>query len=247
VRATASSGGDRRQGYHAGVDDTRSAASEHGRRLAAAIGLGATILVVEIVAGIASGSLALLADAGHMFADVSGMALSLGAIWLAARVRTDGRTFGLYRLEILAATVNAVALLVISAIVIVEGLRRLTDPPPIESGLVVVVALGAVVANAVSIWLLSHGRHASLTIRSAYLEVLGDLLGAGAVLVAGAVIALTGWRPADAIASILIGLLIVPRTLGLLRESVVVLPEANRRGVDMGEVRGHSLGAQGVV
>ena len=229
------------------MDETRSAAAEHGRRLAGAIAVGVGILVVEVVAGVASGSLALLADAGHMVADVSGMALSLGAIWLAGRARPDGRTFGLYRLEILAATVNAVVLLVITAVVIVEAIRRLPAPPAVESTVVVPVALVVLVANLASVRLLAHGRHASLTIRGAYLEALGDLLGAAAVLISGLVIAATGWQPADAIASLLIAALIVPRTLRLLRESVDVLLEATPRGVDLATIRGHILDARGVV
>lgn len=208
--------------------------------------IGVVLLVVEIAAGLASGSLALLADAGHMLADVSGMGLSLGAIWLAGRSRRDSRTFGLYRLEILAAGANSLLLLAISVVVIVEGIRRLGDPPTVESSIVVVVAAVALAANLVALRLLEHGRHASLTIRGAWLEVAGDLLGAGAVLVAGLVIAVTGWHQADAMASIGIGLLIVPRTLVLLRDTIDVLLEATPKGIDLAEVRGHILEARGV-
>jgi cobalt-zinc-cadmium efflux system protein len=226
--------------------DHGSAAGRHRRRLGAALAVSAAILVVELFAGLASNSLALLADAGHMVADVAGMALSLGAIAIASRSRTTGRTFGLYRLEILAASLNAVALLGIAVVILVEALRRFADPPEIRSSLVVVVAALALLANAASLRFLSHGRQASLNIRAAYLEVLGDLLGAAAVLVAGLVIALTGWRQADAVASIIIAALIVPRTVALLRDSVDVLLEATPKGVDMAEVERHILDAPGV-
>lgn len=226
--------------------DHGSAARQHWRRLAAAVAVSATILVVELVGGIASNSLALLADAGHMFADVVGMALSLGAIAIATRPRTASRTFGLYRLEILTASLNAVVLLGIGVVVLVEALSRFAGPPEVGSSLVVAVAAFALLANAASLRFLSHGRQASLTIRATYLEVLGDLLGATAVLVAGMVIALTGWRQADAVAAIIIAGLIVPRTLALLRDSADVLLEATPKGVDMAEVERHIREAPGV-
>jgi len=223
-----------------------SAGAQHWRRLAAALAVSAAILVAELIAGVASNSLALLADAGHMLADVVGIALSLGAIAVASRPRTTGRTFGFYRLEIVAASVNAVVLLGIGVIVLVEAIRRFADPPAVGSTLVIAVASVALVANAASLHYLGHGRQASLNVRAAYLEVLGDLLGAAAVLVAGAVIALTGWQQADAVASILIAALIVPRTLGLLRDSVDVLLEATPKGIDMTDVERHILDAPGV-
>ncbi len=226
--------------------DHGSAAGRHWRRLAAALAVSAAILVVELVAGIASNSLALLADAGHMLADVAGMALSLGAIAIASRPRTMGRTFGLYRLEILAASVNAVVLLGIGVVVLVEAVRRFADPPEVGSSLVPTVAALALIANAGSLRFLGHARDDSLNVRAAYLEVLGDLLGAAAVLIAGLVIAFTGWNQADAIASVFIAILIVPRTLALLRDSVDVLLEATPRDVDMGEVERHILEAPGV-
>jgi cobalt-zinc-cadmium efflux system protein len=204
------------------------------------------VLALELIAGIASNSLALLADAGHMLADVVAMVLSLGAIAIASRPRTRGRTFGLYRLEILAAAVNAVVLLAIGAVILVEAVRRFADPPEVESTLLLVVAAVALVANAVSLRVLGHGRNAALNVRAARVEVLGDLLGAGAVLAAGAVIAATGWRQADAIASVLIALLIVPRTLALLRDAVDVLMEATPKGIDMTEVERHIREAPGV-
>jgi cobalt-zinc-cadmium efflux system protein len=223
-----------------------SAAGQHRRRLAGALSISAAILATELIAGVVSNSLALLADAGHMFADVVGMALSLGAIAIASRPRTTGRTFGLYRLEILAASLNAVVLLGIGVVILVEAVRRFAEPPEVGSSLVITVAGLALLANAASLRFLDHGRRASLTIRAAYIEVLGDLLGAAAVLVAGLVIALTGWGQADAVASIVIAALIVPRTLALLRDSVDVLLEATPKGVEMAEVERHILEAPGV-
>jgi cobalt-zinc-cadmium efflux system protein len=229
------------------VGDSHSAAGRHTRALIGAIALGSGVLVVELVAGIASNSLALMADAGHMFADVSGLALSLGAIWLAARPRSAGRTFGLYRLEILAAAGNAVLLLGIAGFILFEAVRRLASPPDLEPRIVAVVAALALLTNLVSLRLLSSGRRESLTLRGAYLEVTGDLLGAGAVLIAGLVILATGWRQADAVASILVALLIVPRTLWLLRDSLDVLLEATPKEVDLSQVERHILEAPGVI
>ncbi len=204
------------------------------------------ILLVELVAGIASNSLALVADAGHVFADVSGMALALVAIWLANRPAAARRSFGLYRLEILAAAANALLLLAVSLFVIWEGIRRFSQPPDVDSTVVIVVALFALAANLVSAALLARGRAQSFLIRGAYLEVVGDLLGALAVLVAGIIIATTGFLAADAVASIVIGILILPRAWGLLRDSVDVLLEATPKGVDLAEVRRHVLEAPGV-
>jgi cobalt-zinc-cadmium efflux system protein len=228
------------------MHDRPSAAKRHARDIAAAMAVSLVVLVVEISAALASNSVALLADAAHVFADVSGFALSLFAIRMAARPRTDERTFGLYRLEILAATANALLLLALATIVIVEGLRRLAAPPDVDTPLVAVVASVALLANVVSLRLVMGGRDESLTVRGAYLEVLGDLLGAGAVLLSAVVTATTGWLAADAVASVFIGILIVPRTLSLLRDSVDVLLEASPKGIDVAEVRRHILEAPGV-
>jgi len=230
----------------ASLDHVPTAAHRHSRRLAWALIVSLVILVAEIVAGITSNSLALLADAGHVFADVSGIAFALVAVRLAARPRTDERTFGLYRLEIVAAAANAILLLAIAAFVFYEAIRRLQSPPEISAGLVTVVAAGVLVANLVSLRILHPGQGESLTIRGAYLEVLGDIFGAGAVLISGLVILATGWTQADAVASMVVAVLIVPRTLALLRESLDVLLEATPKGVDLDHVRQHILDAPGV-
>jgi len=205
------------------------------------------VLAVELVAGLYGNSLALLADAGHVFADVSGIALSLGAVWLANRPTKAQRSFGLYRLEILAAAANALLLLGIAIFIVFEAIQRFDEPPAINSTLVVAVAAVALAANVASVALLAPGRGTSLLMRGAFLEVLGDALGTIAVLVSGVVIALTGFLAADAIASLLIAVLIVPRTWSLLRDAVDVLLEATPKDVDLGEVKSHILEAPGVV
>ena len=224
----------------------RSSAHRHRRELLGALLISLFVLVVEVVAGIASHSVALLAEAGHVFADASGIGLSTLAVWVANRGPTSSRSFGLYRLEILAAAINAVVLFAIAAFVIWEGIARLNKPADVQSGLMIVVALVALGANLAALGLLRHGQSESLTLRGAYLEVLSDALGAGLVLAAGIVIAITGFHGADAIAALIIGLLILPRTWRLLRDSLDVLLEATPKDVDLGVVRRHILEAPGV-
>jgi cobalt-zinc-cadmium efflux system protein len=228
------------------VSGSLSAARVHRGRLVAVFAITSTILVVEIVGGLLSHSLALLADAGHVFTDVAGIGLALIAIWLAAKPANPDRTFGYFRIEILAAAINAVLLLGVSGAVLFEAWRRLSSPPDITSGLMLAVASAGLAANSASMWLLKEAQGKSLNMRGAYLEVLGDLLGSVAVVVAAIVIALTGFRRADPIASAIIGLLILPRTWSLLRQAVDVLLEATPENVDLGEVRRHILETAGV-
>jgi cobalt-zinc-cadmium efflux system protein len=223
-----------------------SAAAAHRGRLAAVFGITVTLLAVQVVGALASGSLALLADAGHLLADAAGIGLALVATWLARRPATPERTFGYLRLEVLAAVVNAVLLLLVGAYVLVEAMRRLADPPEVASGLMAAFGVIALAGNGVSLWLLRRGQADSLNLRGAYLEVASDLLTALAVVAAAVVIAVTGFRRADPIASALIGLLILPRTWRLLREAVDVLLEATPKGVDLNEVRRHLIEAPGV-
>jgi cobalt-zinc-cadmium efflux system protein len=225
---------------------SHSAAGRHAGALRTAIGIGLAILAIEVVAGIVANSLALLADAAHVFADVSGMTLSLVAIRVAGRPPSDTRTYGLYRLEMLAAAVNAVLLLLIAAVVAVLAVRRFVEPPDVLPGIVTVVAAIGLGANLLSLRILSPGQRESLTMRGAYLEIAGDLMGSIAVLVSGLVILASGWHQADAVASLVVAVLIVPRTLLLLRDSVDVLLEATPKGVDLGDVERHILEAPGV-
>jgi len=223
-----------------------TAAAAHRTRLATVFAITLAVFAVELAGGIAANSLALLADAGHMFTDVAGIGLTLGAIWFAGRPATAGRTYGYVRVEILAAVVNAVFLFGIAAFVLFEAWQRLSEPPEIQTGLMLGVALVGLAANGLSLFILRDAQRDSLSIRGAYIEVLGDLAGSAAVIVAAIAIVATGWTGADAVASVVIGLLIVPRTWHLLREAVDVLLEATPKGVDMVEVRRHILEAPGV-
>ena len=223
-----------------------SAAGEHRGRLTGVFVLTLAVFLIELVGGIASNSLALLADAGHMLTDVAGIGLALLAIWFAQRPASETRTFGYLRLEILAAVINAVLLFGIAGFVLLEAWRRLSEPPEVASGLMLTVALVGLAANAISLFLLRDAQKGSLNMRGAYLEVMGDFLGSAAVIVAAIVIAATGWLQADIVASVLIGLLILPRTWHLLREAIDVLLEATPKGIRLDEVRSHILQAEGV-
>jgi cobalt-zinc-cadmium efflux system protein len=224
-----------------------SAAAASRGRLVAVLGLSLTVLLVEVVGALASNSLALLADAGHMLTDVSGIGMALLAIWFAGRPPSIGRTFGYLRLEILAAVANAVLLFGVAVFVLIEAWRRLSEPPEIASGLMLAVALIGLATNAVSLFVLRDAQRESLNMRGAYIEVMGDFAGSAAVIVAAIVIAFTSWTPADAVASVVIGILILPRTFALLREATDVLLEATPKGVDLDHVRQHILEAAGVV
>jgi len=208
--------------------------------------LSALIAAGEIAGALITGSLVLLADAAHMAADAAGMGLSLLAVYFAARPPTARRTFGYARAEILAAMANAVLLLGMAAFIITDAIRRLMSPPSVESGLVIVFGVVALGANAVSLLLLRRGQAESLNLRGAFLEVASDALGALAVIVTGVVIATTGFTRADPIASLAVGVLILPRTWRLLRETVDVLLEASPQGMDLSEVRRHMTGLSGV-
>ena len=223
-----------------------TAARAHRDRLVGVFVLTAAVLVIEIVGSYLTDSLALLADAGHLLTDTVGIGLALGAIWFAGRPPTEARTFGYLRLEILAAVANAVLLLGIAVIVVIEAIRRLADPPDILAGPMLVIALIGGAANLIGAMLLHAPARDSLNMRGAYLEVLSDLLGSIAVVIAAVVILLTGWTPIDALASLAIGALILPRTVRLLREAVDVLLEASPKGLDIDDVRRHILDAPGV-
>jgi cobalt-zinc-cadmium efflux system protein len=220
---------------------------DHRKRLGLVLGITCTILVIEVVGAILSGSLALLADAGHLATDAGGIALSLLAMWFATRPSSPSRTFGFHRLEILAAVANALALCGVGVYILVETVLRLLQPPAVASGIMLAFGVVGLAGNAVSLALLRHGQAESLNLRGAFLEVLNDLLGSAAVLVAGAIIWFTGFQRADAIASAVVGALILPRTWKLLREALDVLLEAAPKGVDLAEVRRHLLDDRGVV
>jgi cobalt-zinc-cadmium efflux system protein len=224
-----------------------TAAGAGARRLVLVLILVVAFLAVEVVGGILTNSLALWADAGHMATDAAGIGLALLAIWIGRRPATPDRSFGYARVEIFAAVVNAVILIGVAAVIGFEAFQRFAAPPDVVGLPMLLIAAVGLVVNVVSLRLLHGGAQTSLNMRGAYLEVMGDLFGSVAVIVAGTVIIGTGWTPIDPIASVLIALLILPRTWGLLREAVEVLLQATPRGIDMDEVRTHLLGATGVV
>ena len=226
---------------------SHSAAGASRKRLLIVLLIVVVYLVVEVVGSLLTNSLALLADAGHMLTDAVGVGLALLAIHFAAKPATAAKSYGYYRLEILAAVANAVLLFGVAAYIGYEAYQRFSDPPEVQSVPMLAIASVGLVINLVSMRLLSAGAQDSLNVRGAYLEVLGDMLGSLAVLVAGAVILLTGWTPIDPIASVVIALLIVPRTWRLLREAVDVLLQATPKGVDLDEVRAHLLRGEGIV
>jgi len=222
------------------------AASGNRRPLAVVLGISSAILVVEVIGALISGSLALLADAGHMLTDVAGLTLALIAAVLVERPATSRRTWGYRRAEILAAAAQAAVLLAVGIFVVVEAVRRLITPPDVESGAMFIFGVIGLLGNALSILLLSRIQRGNLNTRAAMLEVVNDALGSVAVLVAAAVIAWTGWTRTDAIASLAIGVMIIPRTWKLLRETTDVLMESTPRSVDLEQIRTHILGVSHV-
>ena len=227
--------------------DHRSSADQHRGALAVTLVLSTAVLIAQVAGALVSDSLALLADAGHSLSDVVGVAAALIAIAWARRPAPAHRTFGRYRVEVLAAAVNGLLLLGIAAYVLIEVGSRWGDPSPVAAGPMIIVAAASILANAVGVILLRRGAKESITIRGAYLEVLGDMLGSIAVLAAGAVIALTGFVRADAIASVLIAAFIVPRAIRLLAEAWSVFAEGAPRGISIDEVRQHMSSVPGVV
>jgi cobalt-zinc-cadmium efflux system protein len=223
-----------------------AASASRGRLLAVLLLIGA-FLLVEVAGSILTNSLALLADAGHMLTDAVGVGLALLAVWFGARPATMGKSFGYYRLEILAAAANAVLLFGMAGFILVEAVQRLREPAQVLTEPMLVIAGLGLLVNLVALRLLHAGSKESLTVRGAYLEVLGDLFGSVAVLVAGVVIMATGWTQADPIASVAIAVLILPRGWRLLSDATDVLLQATPKGIDMAEVRDHLLGAENVI
>lgn len=224
-----------------------TAGGKHRGRLAWALGIAVGVFILEVIGAIVTGSLALLADAGHVLTDVLGVALALVAATMAQRPPSLRRTFGWQRLEVLAAALNALLLIGVGLYVAVEAVQRLVTPEPVEAGLMLVFAVVGLIANAVSLRILTAGKDESINVRGAYLEVLGDLLGSLAVVVAAAVIMATGWERADPVASLLVAFMILPRSLRLLRDALRILLEAAPVDLDVAEVRKHLTGVPGVL
>ena len=206
------------------------------RALAVALAITGTVFVAEVVGGWLSGSMALIADAMHMLSDAAGLIISLIAIIVGQRAASATATYGYRRVEVLAALINAVAVLSISVWIVVAAVRRLSDPQPVETTSMMVIAVVGLVANAASAWVLSRHREGSINVQGAYLHVLVDMLGSVAVLVAGAVIALTGFTGADVVASLLIAALVLPQAWRLMVGSARVMLEHVPAGFDADEV-----------
>ncbi|MEU5537911.1 cation diffusion facilitator family transporter [Streptomyces sp. NPDC020362] len=231
---------------HTHAPPTGTAAAAYRGRLRVALGITLTVMVVEIVGGLVADSLALVADAAHMATDAVGLGMALLAIHFANRPPSTNRTFGYARAEILAALANCLLLLCVGGYVLFEAVQRFVTPADTRGGLMIVFGLIGLVANGISLVLLMRGQKESLNVRGAFLEVAADALGSVAVLVSATVILTTGRQAADPVASLVIGLMIVPRTLKLLRETLDVLLEAAPKNVDMADVRAHILALDGV-
>ena len=221
-------------------------ASRNRRRLTIVLSLTAVYMLAEAFGGWWTGSLALLADAGHMLADMVALVLALVAIWFGSRPATSSKTFGYYRLEILAALINGVALVVISLRILLEAYQRWSDPPAIKAGPMMLIAFGGLVINLSCAWIL-HGDHEEdLNVRGAWLHVMGDALGSVGAILAGALVAGFGWNGADPLFSVIIGLLIVWSSWKLIRESTNVLLEGTPAHINLAAVEDAILETDGV-
>jgi cobalt-zinc-cadmium efflux system protein len=235
-----------------GLPDTRGQAHRHSpargnrRRLSIVLLLTAVVMVAEFAGGLWTGSLALLADAGHMLADVAALILALMAVWFGARPATPRKTFGYYRLEILAALINGVGLVLISFFIFYEAYHRWFAQPVIRSVPMTVVAAGGLVVNLICARLLHRGRDEDLNVRGAWLHVIGDALGSTGAIIAGALIMLFGWTAADSLISVFIGLLIVWSSWHLIRDATNVLLEGTPAHINLAAVEQAIMETDGV-
>ena len=225
-------------GDHGHSHGSLSGGAKHKGRLVAAFFVLVAFMVLEVVGGLVTGSLALLSDAGHMLTDVIGIGMALAAIQLAGRAtQRSHQTFGLYRLEILAALANAVLLLAVAAWVLVEAFRRFDDPPEVLGIPMLVIAVAGLIANLVAFALLREGSKESLNVEGAYLEVLADTVGSVGVIIGAIVLEITGWTWIDPVVGIAIAVWIVPRTLRLGGQAVRILVQAAPPGTDLDAIR----------
>jgi cobalt-zinc-cadmium efflux system protein len=224
-----------------------TATGRHRGRLIAVLAITLSVMLIQLVGSLLSGSLALLADAGHMLSDSAGVFIALMAAWIAALPASDLRTYGYQRAEVLAALANALILVVVAAVIFTEAIRRIGSAPEVRTDIMLYAAILGAAANLVSLLILRKAQQESLNVRGAYLEVMGDLLGSFAVIAAALVIKFTGYLAADTIASVIIALMILPRAWHLLREVVDVLLEATPKGVEVSMIREHILSVAGVV
>ncbi|MBL5972308.1 MAG: cation transporter [Candidatus Leucobacter sulfamidivorax] len=245
--AGAGSAGAHGHSHDHGLSGHATATAKHRKRLALVLVITLSVVAIQFVGALISRSLSLLADTGHMLTDATGVAIALIASLVATLPASSKRTYGFLRVEVLAALINGVVLGVIAVFIFVEAIRRFGAEVEVASTPMLIAAAIGGAANLASLLILRSGRKESLNVRGAYLEVLGDLLGSAAVIVAAVVIMLTDWFWVDQIASILIALLIIPRAYSLLRDVVNVLLEASPEGVDVDEARAHMLAVPGVV
>lgn len=232
---------------HSHRHDHAAAAGRNRRRLALVLGLAAAYMLAEAVGGWLTGSLALLADAGHMLSDVGALGLSLFAMAMARRPPTSRRTYGYYRLEILAALANGATLVAISLFVFAEAFQRFRQPPEVDAPVMMAIAAGGLLVNLAGLWLLREGRDESLNVRGAWLHVLTDALGSVQAIAAGVLIWAFGWGWADPAASVLIALLVIYSAWSLLKEATGVLMESAPAHIDVDAVRDAMIGVPGVL
>jgi cobalt-zinc-cadmium efflux system protein len=223
-----------------------SAGQRHRGRLLLVLAITASFMVVEATAGFLTGSLVLVADAGHMLADVAGLSLALGAIWLAQRPANRRKTYGYYRIEILAALVNAALLFAVSGYILFEAFRRLQEPLDVPGGPLLVVASIGLAVNLAGAWLLMGGARESMNVRGAFLEVLSDTLGSVGAIAAGVIVLTTGWRYADPLFAAAVALFILPRTWSLTKNALDVLLEGTPAGTDVSAIQAELLAVPGV-
>jgi cobalt-zinc-cadmium efflux system protein len=231
----------------AGHSHSHSTAAANRSRLALTLALAAAYMVAEAIGGWLTGSLALLADAGHMLSDVAALGLSLFCMSMARRPPTSKRTYGYHRMEILAALANGAALVAISVFVLAEAVQRLRRPAAVDAPAMMAIAVGGLLVNLAGLWILRRGRDESLNVRGAWLHVLTDALGSVQAIAAGVLIWAFGWQWADPAASILISLLVVYSAWSLLKEATAVLMESAPPHMDVDEMRDAMMGVPGVL
>lgn len=232
---------------HAHHEHRHAQSGDNRRRLALVLVLTGIYMIAEVVGGLLTNSLALLSDAGHMLTDVGALGLALFALWFAMRPPTPSKTYGYYRLEIIAALLNGVALLALSAFIIYEAIQRLQQPEPVRGLGLLIIATGGLIVNVLGAYILHHGHKHSLNLRAAYFHILGDALGSVGAITAGVLIYFFGWYIADPILAIGIAALIIVGALALLREAFEVLLESTPRHIDVDAVRRALLSLSGVI
>lgn len=216
------------------------------KRLTITLALVSVYLVAEVIGGLLTNSLALLADAGHMLSDAGALALSLFAIWIAQKPATPQHTYGYYRTEILAALANGATLVAVSIYIFIEAFSRFGEPPEVQGGVMMTIAVGGLFVNLAGLWILNDGKADSLNVRGAWLHVLTDALGSVGAIAAGALIWAFGWNWADPAASVLIGLLVLYSSWALLKETVAVLMEGTPGHLNVDEMRAALIALPGV-